>query len=73
MRIPNRLKLVLPLVIAAHGCNETSPTTAPEPGNAAPALPGDDAADAADADEEAGEVFDDEPEPEDERDVLDGG
>lgn len=71
MRIPNRLKLVLPLVLAVHGCNETSPTTAPEPGNAAPSLPGDDAA-APEADE-ADEVFDDEPEPEDERDVLDGG
>lgn len=64
MRSPASNTLVL-ITLAALGCNQTTPTTAPEPGGATPTMPEEPATD--------DEVFDDEPVAEDERDVDDAG
>ncbi|MCA9651821.1 MAG: hypothetical protein KC501_18040 [Myxococcales bacterium] len=65
MRPRDLLPLLVPLALAVHGCNETTPTTPPDEGSAAPSMP--------DAEPPADEMFDDEPEPEDPRDVDDAG
>ena len=61
--------LVVALTLATLGCNETTPTTPPESGDA-PAMPPEAAGEEA---EETNEMFEDEPMVEDERDVDDGG